>query len=58
MDKIIFEVLSDSNVWSHCGNTFETNNNYITERLGQLSKSHRGRRVRARYVNGGIIDIL
>ena len=58
MAKIIFEFLSDGNVWYPCGTTFETNNNYITQRLGQLSKSHSGRRVRARYVNGGIIDIL
>lgn len=58
MAKIIFEFLSESNVWTHCGNTFEVNNNYITKRLTELSKSHNGKRVRARYANGGIIDIL
>ena len=58
MENIIFEFLSESNVWTHCGNSFESNNNFISRRLIELSKNHNGKRVRARYVNGGIIDIL
>ena len=58
MVKIVFEFLSESNVWTPAGTSSESNQNYITKRLTELAKSHNGKRVRARYVNGGIIDIL
>ena len=58
MVKIVFEFLSESNVWTPAGTRSESNQNYITKRLTELAKSHNGKRVRARYSNGTIIDIL
>ena len=58
MVKIVFEFLSESNVLTPAGTSSESNQNYITKRLTELAKSHNGKRVRARYSNGTIIDIL
>ena len=57
MTLIVFEFLSSGGVWTQCGSTSDGNPNYVSMRLNQLHKQY-NTRVRARYANGGIIDLI
>ena len=54
---IVFEFLSSGGVWTQCGSTSDTNPTYLSMRLNQLHKVYKTR-VRVRYRNGGLIDLI
>ena len=54
---IVFEFLSSGGVWTQCGSTSDNNQNYLSMRLNQLHKIYKTR-VRVRYRDGGIIDLI